>query len=97
MKILAIERELPSATKEAFEAHGQDEAKRVWELYSAGLLREMYFRADRDEAVLILECEDVKKAGEILETLPFVQKKLITFDLAPLRPYPGFERLFEQK
>jgi hypothetical protein len=33
MKILAIERELPGATAEAFRQHGQAEAARAWELY----------------------------------------------------------------
>ena len=95
MKILAFEKELPTVTEQSFEEYEKAEAKRIWELYVSGVLREMHFRADRDEAVLMLECENVKKAGEILETLPFVQKKLITFDLVPLRPYPGFARLFK--
>ena len=32
----------------------------------------------------------------ILATLPLVQEGLITFELIPLAPYPGFARLFEQ-
>jgi hypothetical protein len=29
-------------------------------------------------------------------TLPFVQNKLIIFELIPLKAYPGIERLFEK-
>jgi len=30
-----------------------------------------------------------------LNTLPLVKEGLITFELIPLKAYPGFERLFE--
>ena len=52
MKILAIERELPGATAEAFRPHLKAEARRVWELYQTGVIRELYFRADEHVAVL---------------------------------------------
>jgi muconolactone delta-isomerase len=94
MKILAIEHEQLDATPEQFQRYADAEARRAWELHQAGLLRELYFRADRDEAVLVLECQSVEQAKEILNTLPFVQNKLITFELIPLKAYPGFARLF---
>jgi hypothetical protein len=34
------------------------------------------------------------EAQRLLETLPLVQAGLITFEVIPLIPYPGFERLF---
>ncbi len=34
-------------------------------------------------------------AQAVLETLPLVREKLIEFELIPLKPYPGFARLFE--
>ena len=95
MKILALEKEIPGATPEEFQAHAKAEARRVWELYQTGVLREFYFRADRDEAVLILECRDAAEAHHVLGSLPLVKAGLITFELIPLAPYPGFERLFE--
>jgi hypothetical protein len=58
MKILALERELPGASTEQFKRHSKSEAARAWELYQAGVLRELYFRATRRTAVLILECKD---------------------------------------
>jgi len=94
MKILAIEHELSNGTHDEFQLFSRAEALRVWELHQQGIIREMYFRADRNEAVLILECDDTESAREALETLPFVAKKLIAFDLIPLKAYPGFAGLF---
>lgn len=94
MKILALEKETPDTTAEQFTPHLKAEAARVWELYQSGQLREMYFRGDRSEAVLVLECANVEEANKLLETLPLVQAGLIGFEVIPLVPYPGFERLF---
>jgi len=66
----------------------------VWALYQEGLIRELYFRADRSEAVLVLECASLDEARAALGSLPLVQAGLIRFELVPLRPYPGFSRLF---
>jgi muconolactone delta-isomerase len=97
MKILAIEKEVPDLTAEDFKPHLKAEAVKVWELYQAGVFRELYFRQDRSEAVLILECADVEDAKQVLNTLPLVKEGLITFDIIPLGPYPGFSRLFAEE
>lgn len=94
MKILVLEHELPDATAERFQQYAFVEARKVWELVQAGVIRESYFRADRSEVVLTLECESTDEAQGILSTLPFVQNKLITFVIIPLKAYSGFERLF---
>ena len=94
MKILALEHELPGGITEKFQQHSRAEAYRVWELHQQGAIRELYFRADRNEAVLVLECEEVEAAQQILATLPLVEHGLITFELIPLTAYPGFARLF---
>jgi len=94
MKILALEHELPGATADQFQQHANDEARKVWEYHQAGIIRELYFRADRNDAVLVLECESVIEAQEILATLPFVKAGLISFEVIPLKAYSGFERLF---
>ena len=94
MKILAIEKELPGIAEGAFRPHLKAEAARVWELYQAGVFRELYFRQDEHSAVLVLECADIEEAHEALGTLPLVKHGLIAFDVIPLVPYPGFSRLF---
>jgi hypothetical protein len=94
MKILAIEKELPGAAAEAFQPLLKPEARRAWELYQAGVLRELYFNSDSHTAVLVLECRDVAEARQVLGGLPLVENGLIEFEIIALVAYPGFERLF---
>ncbi len=94
MIILAIEHELSDAEPGEFRLYAAAEASRAWHLHQQGLLRELYFRVDREEAVLVLECADVQAARHVLSTLPFVEHGLIEFEIIPLRAYPGFARLF---
>lgn len=96
MKVLALEVETPGSTAEQFQPHLKAEARRVWELYQAGTLREIYFRQDWPGAVLILECADAGEARDALATLPLVQAGLIAFEIIALRPYPGLARLFSE-
>jgi muconolactone delta-isomerase len=97
MKILALETDITGVEDDAFtEELLAEEASRVWELYRAGVFRELYFRADRSAAVLILEARDAGEAAAILATLPLVRKKLIAFEIIPLAAYPGFARLFRK-
>ncbi len=96
MRILALEREAPGGGRPG--AVGPDllraEAARVWELYQAGVVREMYFRSDRPDAVLLLECENAARAEDVLNTLPLVAHGAIAFEVIPLVAYPGLARLF---
>lgn len=95
MKIIALETDLPDVSENAFtEELLQKEAGKAWELYQSGVIREIYFRADKEAAVIILECKDSNEAESVISTLPLVQQKLIKFEIIPLAPYPGFERLF---
>lgn len=96
MKILALEKEVPGVAASQFPPHLQAEARRVWVLYKSGIIREMFFRQDKTDAVLILECADVAEAREVLNSLPLVREKLIDFEIIPLVPYPGLERLFSR-
>ncbi len=96
MKFLALEHNPPGtiAVGQFNETLLKNEANRAWELYQAGVIRELYFRADRHAAVLVLECASQEEAQAELNTLPLVQEKLIEFELIPLIAYPGFARLF---
>ncbi|HEY3295466.1 MAG TPA: superoxide dismutase [bacterium] len=95
MKILALEKNI-GARDARFEPHLKAEAQRVWELVQDGTLREIYFRTDVTEAVLMLECPDLAAAQAALNSLPLVREGLIAFELLPLKPYPGFARLFAE-
>jgi len=96
MKILAFEVEKPGLSTADYAPHLKAEAQRAWDLQQAGLIRELYFRADQHTAVLVLECPTLEDAQAALDTLPLVEHGLITFDLIPLKPYDGFARLFAE-
>jgi muconolactone delta-isomerase len=98
MKILALEIEVSGVRDEQFTMELLvAEAKRTWELYQEGTIRELYFCQESYEAVLILECEDSAEAQRVLNSLPLVKANLIDFKLLPLVPYDGFARLFKQE
>jgi muconolactone delta-isomerase len=94
MKILALENELPGATAEKFRPLLKDEARHVWELQQNGMLREIYFRADRHTAVLVLECADAAAARALLAGFPLAAAGVIEFEIIPLVAYDGLARLF---
>ncbi len=94
MKIIAISHDLNNPAPEDFMPHLKAESLRVWELMQADILREIYFRQDRHDAVLILECAGADEANAVIQSLPLVKAGLIAFDLLPLVPYPGLGRLF---
>ena len=96
MKIIAIEKEKDGLSTDDFKPHLKQEAEMVWQLQQQDIIREIHFRADEHCAVLILECESTAKAKSTLAELPLVKHGLIDFELIPLKPYPGLQRLFAQ-
>jgi muconolactone delta-isomerase len=96
MKILALEKEAAQTQASDFQPYLAEEAAKVYELYQTGVIRELYFHQTDHTAVLMLECANVDEARRVLGSLPLVKAGLITFDMLPLVPYPGFARLFKQ-
>ncbi len=96
MKLLALERSgrNPWPDEPNAERLLVAEARQVWDLQQTGVIREIYFRGDRPDAVLVLECRDEAEARSALASLPLVKEAVIDFEIVPLRPYPGFARLF---
>ncbi len=97
MKILAIERDAKGVD---WNAVGQDllkqEAVEIYRMYLARQLREHYFNEHKC-AVLVLECDDMEQARNLLGKLPLVKDGLVDFDVMELRPYTGYERLINFK
>jgi hypothetical protein len=94
MKIIAIEKENEGIIPEQFEPHFKNEALKVWEFYKREIFREIYFTKEGHNAVILMECDGESAARNILNELPMVKERLISFTLIPLVPYDGFERLF---
>jgi hypothetical protein len=95
VKILAVEREKAGLFREKFQPFLKDEARRAWDLYQQGIFRELYFDERQHTAVIVMECESLSAARSVLQTLPLVVAGLIEFEMIPLKPYDGFERLFD--
>lgn len=94
MKILAIEKELSDIDWSTENDTLENEAKHAYQLYLSGYFREIYFN-EFHNAVIILECESIEKANELLNTLPLVKKGMITFELMQLNPYTGYDRVMK--
>ena len=97
MKILAVEKSIDGVDNNNLQPLLENEALKVWELQQQGYIREIYFTQSDHNAVIILECTNSNEAAEVLNTLPLVKEKLISFDVIPLVPYDGFQRLFDIK
>lgn len=96
MKILAIEKELDGVDWKNKSFILEQEAHHVHELYLSGYLREIYFN-EHNNAVLILECESLEHAKEILNDLPLVQANLIEFEIMQLNAYTGYSRIIKKE
>ena len=98
MRFLALGSEVdvsfPGRTREEAAALGRAEARRAWELYQAGTIRQLDFRTDAHRSVMLLEAPDEAVARAALDSLPFVQAGVLTFEVFGLVPYDGWARLF---
>lgn len=94
MKILAIDKILPGATEEKIYTHIKEEAAKAWEFYEQDIVREWYFRQDRGGVVLMLECDSIEAAKDVIDDLPLVKAGLVDFDLIPLGAFKPLASLF---
>jgi len=94
MKILAIEKELIDIDWSIENDTLENEALHAYQLYLSGYFREIYFN-EFHNAVIILECESLEKAKELLNSLPLVKSGMITFELMQLNPYTGYDRIMK--
>lgn len=77
---------LEAFTPELLEA----EAQRVRELYAAGVLRQIWRRADKPGACLLLEAASEDEAREAISSLPLAERDMLELImLTQLLPYPG--------
>jgi muconolactone delta-isomerase len=95
MRVLALEKDLPAARPDDLEALLRAEAKAARELVQRGVIRGMYFRELQTRPVLLMEAKSPADAETLLAQLPPVRAGLTEFEVMRLRPYPGFDRLFE--
>jgi muconolactone delta-isomerase len=91
MQFLTISRRRTDLFTEAdFAARVEDEIEQARLLYSQGLIRQIWHRADLPGACIVLEAESEQHARDILQTLPLFSAGMLEFSLVPLKPYAGF-------
>ena len=96
MKILVLAQRSADVSVDQMRPHFKAEVEAVWNLYSQGIVREFYTRADQGgPAILTVECENVEAAQKALQGLPLVEMKMIDLDLIPLAPFNSLTHLFE--
>ena len=97
MKILVLAQRRGETTVDEMRPHFKAEVEAVWNLYTDGIVREFYTRADQGgPAILTVECETVDAARKFLQNLPLVEMKMIDLDYIPLAPFNGLSHLFPQ-
>jgi len=90
MQFLSVSRRRPGVSDDACAALSGDEAQRVRELYSEGLVRQVWHRADRPGACLLWEAASEQQVRDMLNTLPFARAEMLEIEIIPLMPYAGF-------
>ena len=91
MKLLALGRAREGAdARSQIARHAKEEMQRVWELYHAGTVREMYSPGGPG-AVLVLETRARSDAVDLLDGLPLVR---VDFDVIELHSFAALQVLF---
>ncbi len=90
MMFLVLMSDSPHSTSEDFAPLAESEKKQVYELKNEGVITEIYFRSDRDDVVLIMNCESTEEVEDKLCSLPMVKAGLLEYEIIGLRDYPSF-------
>lgn len=91
MQFLLYSRRLSEQFPEAeFAARGEAEMQQARALYTEGVIRQIWHRADIPGACMVLEADSVEQARARLLTLPLYGAGMVEFTIVPLKPYAGF-------
>ena len=90
MQFLSISQRRKGFAEEAYAGLAEQEMERARELYSEGLIRQIWHRADTPGACLLWEAEGEEQVREVWKTFPFAQAGMTEVTLIPLKPYAGF-------
>lgn len=98
MKILALPKAVSSSSANAFDPQLVNaEVDAVLRLYQAGVIRDIYTRANSRGIVFTLEASSPEEAKKVLDDLPAVQRGVIEIELFPLAPFLGFLRPIQEE
>ena len=96
MKIIVLAQRRENVSLEQMRPHFKAEVEAVWQLYTQGIVREFYTRADNGgPAILTVEADSVEAAQKALAGLPLVEMRMLDLNLIPLAPFTGLTHLFQ--
>ncbi len=78
----------------AIQAANPASAKIVWDLYVAGMIREMYVREDNRGTVFIAEADDVVSVRDALAATPLIQSGQVVGEIVGLAPFAPLATAF---
>lgn len=90
MRFVCIAHRSSDFTPEQFVPHLEAESHRALTMMKEGHVRDIYSRNDGKGAVLILEAADEDAARALVDSLPLVQKGMLSVDLYGIQPYRAF-------
>jgi hypothetical protein len=94
MKVLAIMRPAREGDlRREVMAAADHELATLWELYTEGVVREMYSPGGLG-AVLVLEVGTLDDARERLSRLPLIERGLMSLEVLELAPFRAMQMLF---
>lgn len=94
MQFLLIGRIPKDVAAEQAMPYVQAEAQKVWEKYSADVVRSIHYIANMSGAVLMCEAESLSAMQKIADEFPMVKAGVLKMEVLPLKPYTGLESLF---
>lgn len=95
MKFIIALSPTTNATPEAYEATRVPSAKMLWNLYLAGVIREMYSRADGKGVLFIAEANDAQALRAEIESWPLVSSGQVAGEVIGLGPFAEMAYAFE--
>lgn len=85
-----------TARPDRFMSYEEPESKRVWELYTAGTLKEIYLRTDAIGAAIVLQCDSQTEAEAAITSLPMVKAGLFDVSYMGLGEWPEMTRMLRE-
>ena len=96
MKIIAYDHFRPGVAQESIKPDLlKEEIINVWRLQKAGVIRQIYGRADAPSAVIVFECGTVDEVKDYVAAFPLSKAGFLEWDFLPLIAPLLFEALFD--
>ncbi len=94
MKFIALLTPRPGRRQDQFLRLSVDEERRVWQLYTRDVIRQMYFQPEPLRVSLEFEADSSEAVHEHLASLPMVEADLFHIDVVRLGPWLPLTALF---